>query len=98
MTEQFTDKEILDEFIRRFDFTCETAEDDYRHKQISLRDCDGVYLGNITFAFNKKGQFINDLPIVKLEAPHRIEDEIYSMDYDSLIYTLGEIVDKLRNS
>lgn len=96
--EQFTDKEILDEFIKRFDFTCETAEDDYQHEQISLRDCDGVYLGNITFTFNKKGQFIDDLPIVKLEAPHHIEDEIYSMDYDSLIYTLGEIVDKLRNS
>lgn len=96
--EQFTDKEILDEFIKRFDFTRETADDDYQREQISLRDFDGVYLGHIAFNFNKKGQFIDDLPFVKLETPYKIEDEIYSMDYDTLIYTLGEIVNKLSNS
>lgn len=98
MMEQFTDKEILDEFIKRFDFTRETTEDDCQHEQMSLRDCDGVYLGNISFTFNKKGRFIDDLPFVKLETPYKIEDEIYSMDYDTLIYILREIVNKLSNS
>ena len=96
--EQFTDKEILDEFIKRFGFTRETSEDDCQREQISLRDFDGVYLGHIAFNFNKNGQFIDDAPDVKLETPYKIEDEIYSMDYDTLIYTLGEIVNKLSNS
>lgn len=94
--EQFTDKEILDEFIKRFDFTRETSEDDCQNEQISLRDCDGVYLGNITFTFNKNGQFIDDLPDVKLDNPCGFQDEIDMMDYDTLIDALEYIVSILK--
>ena len=94
--EQFTDKEILDEFIKRFDFTRETADDDYQREQISLRDFDGVYLGHIAFNFNKNGQFIDDLPDVKLDNPCGFQDEIDMMDYDTLIDALEYIVSILK--
>ena len=94
--EQFTDKEILDEFIKRFDFTRETADDDYQREQISLRDFDGVYLGYIAFNFNKNGQFIDDLPDVKLDNPCGFQDEIDMMDYDTLIDALEYIVSTLK--
>lgn len=103
MMEQFTDKEIFDEFVKRFDLTKEPDENNLLGKVetewISLKNIEDVYLGKIGFTFNERGQFIDDLPIDKLATSHKVEveDEIYSMDYDSLIDTLGEIVDKLRN-
>lgn len=98
MMEQFTDKEIFDEFIKRFDLAKEIelggeVETDW----VSLKDIEDVCLGKMGFTFNERGQFIDDLAAVKLETPYQIEEEIYSMDYDSLISLLGEIVERLKS-
>lgn len=99
--EQFTDKEILDEFIKRFDFTHETTENDYQHDTtidwVSLRNFDGVYLGNMGFTFNKRGQFIDDVPSVQVDTTIDLDSLIDDMEYDNLVMLLGMIADRLRN-
>lgn len=101
MMEQFTDKEIFNEFVKRFDLTRESDKNNFLGKVetewISLKNIEDIHLGKMGFVFNEKGQFIDDLPIVKLESPYKSEEEVCSMDYDTLIYTLGEIADRLRN-
>lgn len=97
MMEQFTDKEIFDELVKRFDLTREIELGEVETDWVSLKDIEKVCLGKMGFTFNEKGQFIDDLAAVKLETPYQVEEEIYSMDYDSLISLLGEIVERLKN-
>jgi len=101
MMEQFTDKEIFDEFVKRFNLEKESTEKVFYNifaDRILLTDADESYLGNMRFTFNERGQFIDDLPIVNLETPYQVEEEIYSMNYDALISLLGEIVERLKNN
>lgn len=97
MMEQFTDKEIFDEFVKRFDLAKETELGEVETDWVSLKDIEDVCLGKMGFTFNERGQFIDDLAAVKLETPYQVEEEIYSMDYDSLINLLGEIVERLKS-
>lgn len=101
MMEQFTDKEIFDEFVKRFNLEKESTEKVFCNifaDKIVLTDGDENYLGNMRFTFNERGQFIDDLPVTSfVTVPYNIDDEIYSMDYDSLISLLGEIVEKLKS-
>lgn len=69
MMEQFTDKEIFDEFVKRFNLEKESTEKIFCNifvDRILLTDVDENYLGKVSFTFNERGQFIDDLPTVNL--------------------------------
>lgn len=98
--EQFTDKEIFDEFVKRFNLEKESTEKifcDIYADGFSLTDVDENYLGNMRFTFNRIGQFIDDVPTVQLDTQMESNCSVDDMDYDDLITLLGEIADKLRN-
>lgn len=98
---QFTDKEIFDEFVKRFDFAHGTVKNYYRPDftagWITLQNSEDIRVGSISFTFNKDGQFIDDVPDVQVDTPTESNCSVDNMDYDDLITLLGEIADKLRN-
>ena len=99
--EQFTDKEIFEEFVKRFDLVKEDPErvpnSDMESEKISLRSFDGEYLGNVWFTFNKQGQFVDDEPSVIVDSPRDIFAEIEDMSYEGLVDVLGAVADALRS-
>lgn len=98
---QFTDKEIFDEFVKRFDFVHGTTERYYQPDLtagwITLQNSEDIRVGSISFTFNKDGQFIDDVPDVQVDAQTESNYSVDDMDYDDLITLLGTIADKLRN-
>lgn len=101
MMEEFTDREIFEEFVKRFDLTKENPErvpnSSMEIERVSLRNFDGDYLGNIGFTFTERGQFIDDEPVVNVDSPQDVFEQIEEMSYKGLVDILGAVTDALRS-